>query len=310
VLCLYQGREKEVVMVLTRIERNKVQSVPLLLVKQLRPKQWTKNLLVFAAFLFSFNQLDWGLFSRSVLAFFLFSFISSCVYIINDFMDREADAAHPTKRFRPMASGALSPWLALSFGALLLMISLAAGLWLNISFGFLLFLYFIINVVYSVKLKHVVILDVMVIAAGFVMRAIGGGLAINVMLTPWFLICTMLLSLFLAISKRRGELVAVEDSSSRKVLQFYNKALLDQMNTIVTTATIISYALFTFTSDRTVYLMWTVPLVVYGIFRYLYLIHVEGKGESPDKLLFEDKHILFTTIVYAVSVLFIVYFFE
>jgi 4-hydroxybenzoate polyprenyltransferase len=224
-------------------------------------------------------------------------------------MDREADANHPTKRYRPIASGALPLWIALTFGAFLLLFSLALGLYISIPFGLLLLLYFLTNVAYSVKLKHVVIIDVMVIASGFVMRAIGGGLVIDVKLTPWFLICTMLLSLFLAITKRRSEYVEGH-YSTRKVLQFYNKDLLDQMNSIVTTATIISYSLFTFTSGRTIYLMWTIPIVIYGIFRYLYLIHVEGKGESPDKLLFEDKHILITISLYVLTTITIIKYFE
>ena len=183
---------------------------------------------------------------------------------------------------------------------------------LNPLFTGLLILYFALNVSYSLALKHVVIIDIMIIAAGFVLRAIAGGLVIRVPLTPWFLICTLLLSLFLAIGKRRHELFLLENDKGahRKVLDNYSFALLDQLNTIVTTATIISYSLFTFTSGRTIHLMWTIPLVIYGIFRYLYLIHIENKGGSPDRVLFEDKHILITVILYVISVVGILAYFE
>ena len=283
-----------------------------LLVIQMRPSQWSKNLLVFAALVFSLKSVTIDLVINSIYGFIFFLLVSSCVYILNDFMDREADRQHPTKRFRPLASGVLNPHLTMVFGGILLIACLGLSALFSIPFSLLLTLYFIVNVLYSTGLKHVVILDVMIVASGFVLRAIGGAVLINVKLTPWFLICIMFLSLFLAISKRRHELILSQESDAvpRKVLQFYNKELLDQMNSIVTTATLISYALFTFTSGRTVYLMWTIPLVFYGIFRYLYLIHVEGKGGDPDKLLFEDKHILITILLFAVSVISILGFFE
>jgi len=277
-----------------------------LMIQQLRPKQWTKNTLVFAALIFSINKVSIAMLAKTFVGFILFCLVSSCVYILNDYMDREADRNHPTKRFRPMASGQLNPQLALTLGILLLVFSISVALYISITFGLLLILYFVMNVMYSISLKHKVILDVMIVASGFVIRAIGGGVIIGVNLTPWFLLCTMLLSLFLAIGKRRHEFILSQENeyAHRKVLQFYNKKLLDQMNSIVTTATIMSYSIFTF--ERSIYLMLTIPLVVYGIFRYLYLIHIEGKGGSPDKLLLEDKHILCTVLLYVVSVLIII----
>lgn len=211
-----------------------------------------------------------------------------------------------------MASGALNPALALWFGGVLLAASLVASFFINPLLTVLLVVYFTLNVSYSFKLKHMVILDIMVIASGFVLRAIAGGLAIYVHLTPWFLLCTMLLSLFLAIGKRRHELFLLEDQkgSHRKVLENYSFALLDQLTGIVATATIISYSLFTFTAGRTIYLMWTIPLVIYGIFRYLYLVHMENKGGAPDRMLLEDKHILVTVILYVISVVAILLLFE
>jgi 4-hydroxybenzoate polyprenyltransferase len=283
-----------------------------LLFFQLRPKQWTKNLIIFAALLFSFEKINLKTFLETALGFLLFCCISGCVYILNDYVDREADRVHPVKKTRPMASGMLNPQLALTFGAILLFTSLIVSYFLNPIFTCVLFIYFALNVSYSFKLKHVVIADVMVIAAGFVLRAIAGGLIIRVPFTPWFLICTLLLSLFLAIGKRRHELFLLENDKGahRKVLDKYSFALLDQLNSIVITATIISYSLFTFTSGRTIQLMWTIPFVIYGIFRYLYLIHIENKGGSPDKVLLEDKHILVTVILYVVSVVCILAIFE
>ncbi|MED0671844.1 decaprenyl-phosphate phosphoribosyltransferase [Aneurinibacillus aneurinilyticus] len=287
-------------------------AMPVLLFRQLRPKQWTKNLLVFAALIFSFPNVNTEMLIRSVVAFFLFSFVSGCVYILNDFVDREADRQHPKKRYRPMASGALNPYVALVFGAILLVCSLALATYLEPRFGLVLFVYFVMNVAYSFRLKHVVIVDVMIIALGFVFRALGGGLVIEVPVTPWFFICTLLLALFLAISKRRHELILLENNmgSHRKVLDKYSKDLLNQLNSIVTTATIMSYGLFTFTSGRTQYLMATIPFVIYGIFRYLYLIHIEDKGGSPEEVLLKDKHILFTVILYALSVIIILKYFS
>lgn len=286
--------------------------LPLLLIKQLRPKQWTKNLLIFAAPLFSFETINFSSFLDTLIGFFLLSFVSGCVYIANDYADREADRNHPVKKYRPMASGALPPKLAIVFGALLLIVSLAVAYLVNPLFTVLLLLYFAMNVAYSFRLKHVVIIDIMIIAAGFVLRAIAGGLVIHVPFTPWFLLCTMLLSLFLAIGKRRHELHLLKNDkgSHRKVLEQYSFDLLDQMSSIVTTATIISYSLFTFTSGRTVHLMWTVPIVIYGMFRYLYLIHIEKKGGAPDRILFEDYHIMFTVISYVISVVGILIYFE
>ncbi|ARU63789.1 decaprenyl-phosphate phosphoribosyltransferase [Tumebacillus avium] len=287
-------------------------NVMMLLFQQLRPKQWTKNLLVFAALIFSFQVANVDLLLRSVVGFFLFCFVSGCVYILNDFVDREADRQHPEKRYRPMASGALNPYLALTFGLVLLVASIALALYLEPLFGALLFFYFVVNVAYSFRLKHVVIIDVMIIASGFVFRAIGGALVIGVPFTPWFLLCTMLLALFLAISKRRHELLLLQNNkgSHRKVLESYSPELLNQLNSIVITATIMSYALFTFTSGRTIHLMWTIPLVIYGIFRYLYLIFMEEKGGKPERDLFQDKHILVTVLLYGLAVVVILKYFE
>ncbi|WP_411835252.1 decaprenyl-phosphate phosphoribosyltransferase [Paenibacillus pabuli] len=282
------------------------------LFKLLRPKQWTKNVLLFAALLFSFEEIRTETILSTLLGFILFSLVAGCVYILNDYVDRDRDRQHPVKKFRPIASGQVHATHALLFGIVLLIFAVGTAFVMNPLFGVLCMVYFLLNVSYSFVLKHLVILDMMTIAAGFVLRAIAGGVLIHVPFTPWFLICTMLLSLFLAIGKRRNELTLLEGNtgSHRKVLENYSITLLDQFNTIVTTATIISYSLFTFTSDRTIHLMWTIPLVIYGMFRYLYLIHMKNQGGSPDRVLFEDKPILITVILYVISVISIFAIFE
>lgn len=296
----------------TIIKKNKDGDTILPYLMVLRPKQWTKNLLVFAALIFSIKTVSVDMLVNSAVAFILFCTVSSCVYIVNDYIDKEADRRHPEKRYRPIASGRLHPLGALVFGSVLLCSSLGVAFLLKPWFSLLLFGYFIINVAYSLRLKQIVIIDIMVIACGFVLRAIGGGLAIDVSFTPWFLICTLLLALFLAISKRRHELYLLSDHKGehRKVLDQYSPELLNQLNSIVTTAAIISYSLFTFTSGHTIHLMWTIPLVMYGIFRYLYLIHMEGQGGRPEKTLVEDSHILRTVLLFAAMVVIILYYFE
>lgn len=280
--------------------------------KQLRPRQWVKNSLVFAALLFSFQLSNIDAVLLSVIGFIAFSFTASSIYIFNDFKDLEADRSHPVKQYRPMASGALNTTLAISVGIVLLATALVVSFLVNKIFLLVIFIYFISNILYSLHLKHVVILDIMLIAFGFVLRAIGGAVIIDVPFTPWFLLCAMLLSLFLAIGKRRHELtLSLENENAhRQVLNHYSLTFLDQLISIVTSATIVSYAVFTFTAGDTIHLMWTIPFVIYGIFRYLYLIHIKQSGGAPEKVLFEDKHILVTVILYVISVVIILSFFN
>ncbi|MFC2947531.1 decaprenyl-phosphate phosphoribosyltransferase [Virgibacillus sediminis] len=283
-----------------------------LLWKQLRPKQWSKNLLVFAALLFSFQLSSLDAFLLAFLGFVLFSFTASSIYIINDYQDREADRQHPVKKHRPMASGALNPQLALGTAVVLLLAAFLSSFLVNQLFFLILLVYFVTNLLYTMVLKHVVIIDMMLIAFGFVLRAIGGAVIIDVAFTPWFLLCAMLLSLFLAIGKRRHELLLqIEGKTShRKVLEEYSFPFLDQLMGIVASATIVSYAVFTFTAGETVQLMWTIPFVIYGVFRYLYLVHIRQEGGAPEKILLGDRHILVTVILYAVTVLVILSFFN
>ncbi|OCT12053.1 phosphoribose diphosphate--decaprenyl-phosphate phosphoribosyltransferase [Paenibacillus pectinilyticus] len=272
---------------------------------QLRPKQWSKNSLVFAALIFSIDKINLMNLQLTFSAFLLFCLVSGCVYILNDFMDREADRQHPEKRTRPMASGQLHPVVALTVGAILFLSSMIIAFRMQPLFMLLLLIYFGMNVAYSIRLKHIVILDLMILASGFVIRAICGGVVVGTKFTPWFLLCVFLLSLFLAIGKRRHELLLLQNNkgSHRKVLDSYSEPLLNQMSMIVTTMAIMCYSMFTFLSGHSIYLMWTIPLVIYGIFRYLYLIHVLGKGGKPDALIFEDKGILACVVLFGITVI-------
>lgn len=283
-----------------------------LLLKEIRPEQWTKNIVVFTAWLFSYKKLPELAFFKTFLGFFIFCMISGCVYILNDYLDQEEDKKHPDKKYRPIASGKLRSHTALLFCLFLFIFATYTSLILNTYFGMLILTYFFLNIAYSFQLKHVVILDVMTIAFGFVLRAIGGGLVIGVRFTPWFLLCILLLALFLALSKRRHEIVLLQDEKAthRKVLENYSIELLDQLISIVTTATILSYSIFTFTSGHSLYLMASIPFVIYGIFRYLYLIHMKNAGGKPGKILLHDKHILITVILYTLTVLMTIYFFK
>lgn len=276
----------------------------------MRPRQWTKNLLVFAALLFSINKINLVQVLDSVLGFILFCLASSAVYVFNDLIDRERDSQHPKKRNRPIACGMVSPQFAMVGGLAILCGALYFAFTVNFVFGLILLGYFVINFAYSVKLKQVVIVDIMIIASGFVLRAVAGGVIIGVPLTPWFLLCILLLALFLAISKRRHELCLLEGNSGyhRTVLKYYSPQLLDQLNSIVISAAVMSYALYTFTSGKSLYLMLTIPFVLYGVFRYIYLIHIENKGGSPEEVFLEDKPLLADILLYSVSVAIILYF--
>ncbi|MEK3704886.1 decaprenyl-phosphate phosphoribosyltransferase [Paenibacillus sp. FSL R7-0198] len=294
-------------LVLNKFEKNIIS----LYFEEMRWKQWTKNVLVFAALIFSIEKLDSTKVIYSLLGFICYCLISSCIYIFNDFLDRHSDRLHPVKKFRPIASGRINPYQALIFAALLFLLTIIASFYLSLIFGIVISGYFLLNLCYSVKMKHIVILDIMAIAAGFVLRAIGGAVVINVYLTPWFLVCTMLLALFLAVNKRRNELIILEKDGAghRKVLSKYSVSLIDQMNNIVTSSTVVSYALFTFTSGRTVHLMWTIPFVLYGIFRYLYLVYVNNEGGAPEKVLYSDKPLLITVVLYVIATVLILYIF-
>lgn len=280
----------------------------------LRPEQWTKNLVVFAALLFGRQLLDPSAVVLSTAAFFIFCALSGAVYLVNDVLDREADRLHPVKRRRPIASGALDPGLALGAAAVLGVGGLAAAFFVSRGFLVAATAYLLLLTLYSGPLKRMVILDVLTIALGFVLRAAAGALAVDVPISHWLLVCTILLALFLGLAKRRHELVLLADgaTSHRRILQEYSPYMLDQMIAIVAAATIMGYALYTvspetiakFGSDQ---LLLTLPFPIYGIFRYLYLVHQRQGGGSPAEMLLQDRPLLVCVLLWALAVALIIY---
>lgn len=261
----------------------------------LRPRQWLKNGIVFAGVIFAQKLNDLHAVALSIIAFALFCALSSSVYLFNDLSDIERDRRHPVKRRRPLASGRLSPTLAWVMAFALTGLGIGLSFAVRWQFGALALAYFALNVGYTVRLKHVAILDVMCIAIGFVLRAAAGAEAIAVYISPWLLVLTTFLALFLALSKRRHELVLLEGDagSHRASLVEYTPYLLDQMIAVVTASTVISYALYTMwpetvTKFHTQELVYTTPFVVFGIFRYLYLIHQRQGGGAPEKIMLGD----------------------
>lgn len=269
---------------------------------EMRINQWTKNLLVFASAIFSGAILNPSTLSLAFLAFLSFSFMASTIYIINDIVDVEKDRIHPEKCRRRIASGVISIPTAICIAIATFSIGTVLAYSINYLVLFVVLLYFVMNLAYSLYLKHVVLIDVMIIAAGFVLRAVTGALAVDGILTSWFILCTLGLSLFLALGKRRHELLLfkADPSNQRKVLNFYSVEMLDQLMTIITGALIMFYSMYAASEEPA--MMFTIPFVIYGIFRYYYLIHMKNAGGRPEKILLNDKHILVTVILFAILV--------
>ncbi len=283
------------------------------LLASLRPHQWIKNLVVLAALVFSKHLFEADAAARAALAFAVFCALAGAVYLVNDLADLEQDRLHPAKRSRPLASGALPPGLARVAAALLLVGAVAASWTLGPQFLLCALAYPALNVAYSLALKHVVILDVLSVALGFVLRAVAGAVAIGVHFSPWLLVCTLLLALFLALAKRRHELVTLEDAAAhRQILAEYSPYLLDQMIAVVTASCLMAYAFYTLAPEtvekyRTERLALTIPFVIYGIFRYLYLVHHRGQGGSPGDVLLTDRPLLVAVALCAAAMVLIVY---
>ena len=294
-------------------------SVAVNLVHSLRPGQWSKNLLVFAGLLFGNASVGRGLFDRDTLirattAFVIFCALSGVVYLVNDIIDRDSDRQHPLKARRPIASGALAVRIALAAaiviggGALVAAALVGRGLLLVAA------CYLALQLLYSGPLKQIVIIDVLAIAIGFVLRAVAGAVAVNVEISHWLLVCTILLALFLALAKRRHELVMLADgaTSHRAILREYSPYLLDQMIAVVTASTLIAYIFYTISPETeqkfgTQWLGLTIPFPLYGIFRYLYLVHRREGGGSPADLLLTDRPLLACVALWALAVALIIY---
>ncbi len=288
-------------------------SVSRALLVSARPHQWTKNLFVLAALAFSKHLFDSDAVARAVAAFLVFCVLSGATYLFNDLLDLEQDRRHPVKRLRPLASGALPVSVARSAGVLLALGACLASLALGWRFALAAASYLLLSLAYSLVLKHVVIVDVLEVAIGFVLRAVAGALAIDVAFSDWLVVCTLLVALFLALAKRRHELVTLGDAAGhRRILAEYSPYLLDQMISVVTASCLTAYAFYTLAPDtiekyRTERLSLTIPFVIYGIFRYLYLVHRKEQGGNPSDLLLTDRPLLAAVALWALAVVTIVY---
>jgi 4-hydroxybenzoate polyprenyltransferase len=266
----------------------------------MRPRQWTKNLLLFAGILFAAQYDDAGRWVEAFVAFVAYCAASSAAYIVNDVLDVEEDRRHPLKRNRPIAAGAIAPDRALKIAAMLAIFAVAAMSWFGWASVAYVTGFLALQGAYSWRLKQVVLIDVMAIAALFVIRAAAGAEAVDVRISPWLIVCTALLALFLALAKRRGELT-VPDGAGRGVLAGYSFPLVDQLVSIVAACTIVAYSLYTFEAREGSAMMATIPFVVFGIFRYLLLMHREDLGEEPESVLLSDLPILATIAAWAAT---------
>ena len=280
----------------------------------LRPEQWTKNLLVFAALLFARRLFDPAAVLQALAAFAIFCGLSGAVYLLNDVSDRESDRQHPVKRHRPIAAGDVSAPTAVAWALVLIALGLSLSFWLQTGFGMAAAAYLVLQAAYTRVLKHVVILDVMAIAFGFVLRAVAGGLVIGVPISDWLVICTILLALFLGLSKRRHELtlLAAGAAGHRRILEEYDPYLLDQMIAVVAAATLVAYIIYCLSPETTArfgthWLVLTVPFPIYGLFRYLYIVHRKDGGGNPSEMLLTDRPLLSCVGLWGVTVVAVIY---
>ncbi|MBC7362865.1 MAG: decaprenyl-phosphate phosphoribosyltransferase [Candidatus Aminicenantes bacterium] len=286
----------------------------LVIFETLRPKQWIKNFFVFVPLVFSEKLFNPSAFITTLKAFFSFCLISGALYTFNDLCDLEEDRLHPVKRNRPLASGRLKKSTAILIAAISASLSFTLAFSINRAFVSIILAYLLLQILYSLKLKHLVIIDIFSVAAGFLLRIIAGALAIKVYISSWLLICTILLALFLSMTKRRHEYLTLVDKAyeHRSSLKEYNPYLLDQMISVVTASTLIAYCLYTISEETvdkfgTRNLVFTTPFVLYGIFRYLYLVHQKNQGGTPEEMVLKDQPLLFNIILWIISIFIILY---
>lgn len=282
--------------------------------KLMRIHQWVKNLIIFAGIIFGKKLNDPVVMTRGLAAFFLFSIVASSQYVVNDYLDRKEDALHPEKKDRPIASGKINASHALFITAIILPVALVLSYILNPTFFFLTLFYLLFNIVYSKYLKHMVILDVMSISIGFVIRAIAGAIVAGVSFSSWLILCTFMLSLFWGFSKRRGELTILEEGAGkhRKILEEYSVTFLDLMLGVVASMTLMSYVMYTVSNYAiqnmgTDKLIYTIPVVVYAIFRSLYIIYIKNMGHNPTKAILTDASILVSGLLWVVMIIIMAY---
>ncbi len=292
------------------------------LLKTMRPRQWTKNLLLYIPLAFTIRQY-WQPFSPDMYAFFaaatagvlLFCAFSSSVYLINDLADIDKDRAHPTKRFRPLASGALKASQAIGAVVVLLGVAVPLAFLLDFWFGVTALGYFIMNLAYSFWLKNVVIIDVLTLAANYVLRVLAGAVAIHVPPSAWLFVCTLLLALFVGFAKRRHELMMLEENATnhRLILKEYTAEVLDEMIAVTTASFVMAYSLYTFSAEnlpKNHAMMLTIPFALYVVFRLLYLVHVKGEGGSPEELVLRDRALASSIAAWGLAVVAILYVFH
>jgi 4-hydroxybenzoate polyprenyltransferase len=284
------------------------------LLRTWRPIQWTKNLFVLAPAVFAGALEEPERAARAGIAFVAFCALSSCVYLLNDLVDRERDRLHPVKRHRPLAAGTLTPPVAAASAGLLLAGGCVAAAWLSAQFLWLAAVYLTLNLLYSLALKHLVIVDVMAVALGYVLRVMAGGEAVAAPVSDWLLLCTVFLALFLVVSKRRHELVSLADNAAgqRRVLSSYSPTFLDQMINVVTASTLLSYALYTTAPETEAKfggrgLVYTIPFALFGIFRYLYLTYQVEDARNPTETMLRDAPFLLNLLLWGLAVVGIVY---
>lgn len=283
------------------------------ILKTLRPKQWTKNGAIFVALIFDIKLFQIEPFLRTLLGFVLLCFIAGTVYLINDLIDVEKDRLHPTKRNRPIASGQLPFHRAVIISVAIPLICLPLSFWLDMSFGVVITGYLLLQTAYSFILKNIVIVDVLTIAAGFVLRVAAGVVLVQAeRFSPWLYVFTVLLALFLGLGKRRTELALLKEhaSNTRSILNEYNLPFLDEMMAVVTAGTVMTYAFYTFSAPNLPnnhLMMLTIPFVIYGIFRYLYVIHVQNNHQAPDEILLSDNPLQISIILFGLTVIAILY---
>jgi len=281
--------------------------------QSMRPAQWTKNFFVFAGIIFSLKFFDVSLLLKVSYAFVIFCLLSSAIYIINDIRDIEGDKKHPKKKNRPIASGQVKIPIALTMALVFIMISIYAAFLLGFSFALVALCYVGLMILYTFVLRDLVILDVFSIAAGFVLRAVAGVVVIGVEFSPWLLICTILLALFIALGKRRHELLTLTEAvGHRKILEEYNPQLLDQLISAAAGSTVMAYSLYTLWPQTiakfgTTNLVYSIPFVLYGVFRYLYLIYRKERGGEPEKILLTDLPLIMDILLWVASLIIIIY---
>ncbi len=285
------------------------------LIQLLRIPQWIKNLFVFVPLLFSLHLFEYNYFIKSLYGFILFSFSSSLIYVFNDIIDVKSDAAHPVKKLRPLPSGKIKILTAWIIATVLLIAVLVASVYLPMDFNYFLYGFIALNIIYSLIFKHIVILDIFSIAAGFTIRVLAGAVIISVPVSSWLILTTMFISLFLGVMKRHSELVQmsdVENHVTRKVLSDYSTTFTNQMATVAAAGVIICYALYT-VAQRTVQvfgtesLIYTTPFVVFGIFRFMYLEYLNKKGENTTQIMLTDFQMIVTVLLYVLTTVLIVY---